>query len=514
MMKKITTIIFVVLLLMSSPLAVLASTPFQGYTYNYWGTLVPSPAAYAPVRSFGLSDIRCGEMCGLHSGMTCTLEAHINLGDMFEPTDINVDLNKNIYVVDSGNNRIIVFDIELNLNRVIDGFWRDGEWDTFNRPHRVFVADDMQIFVADTQNNRIVIINEDCQLIREILSPPEVEALDPNFIFLPIHVLVDRGGRTFVISQREFQGIMTFNDDGKFIGYFGTISVGVNWVDFFWRILMTEDQDIYRGDWLPREFQSMSMDEYGFVFTSHVENWHLNNQIMRLNPRGEDVLRNFNDPRVIINGDQGWRDTGPLSGPSVLTDVVARSHGRYSALCNTRGRIFTYDSEGNLLYVFSGTGSLEGMTRGAVSIETFGEDILILDRIGRGRIVHFEPTEYGRLINTAIQWRYDGQHGGVIDGEEVSAVDLWRRIAQIDENFSLAWSGIGRAYLARGENATAMYYLERGMDIRYYSVAFRRNRLDVMQDILPTIMTGGMIFIVLMMGINIFRKVKGKGATA
>ncbi|MCL2225385.1 MAG: hypothetical protein FWB96_10520 [Defluviitaleaceae bacterium] len=502
-LKRIIALVLAVSLVAAHPLAILASTPFQGYTYNFWGTLVPSPAAYAPIRSFGLMDIRCGENCGLHTARECTLDSHIDLGDMRDPTEIHVDPLNNIYIVDAGNNRIIVFDVYLNLNRVIDGFYRDGERDTFRRPHGVFVTDDMQIFIADNQNHRVVVIDEEGQFIREITAPA-IDGFDGDFEFLPQHVLVDRGGRTFVIAQRVFEGIMSFNAAGEFLGYFGTISVSANPLDIFWRFVMTDEQIRAQNRIIPREYQSMSMDQYGFVFTTHVENWHLNNQVMRLNPRGEDVLVNFNE-NIIINGDQGWRDSGPLSGPSVLIDIVARSHGKYSALCMVRGRIYTYDSEGSLLYVFSGTGSLQGMTRRPISIETLGEDILILDAQGRGRIIHFSPTEYGRLINTAIALRYDGY--------ERYSVDYWRKVVELDENFALAWSGIGRSYLAQGYNARAMYYLERGMDVRYFSIAFRRNRLDVMQETLPNMMTGGLVLVAVWAGVSIFRKIKGKGTT-
>jgi hypothetical protein len=224
---------------------------------------------------------------------------------------------------------------------------------------------------------------------------------------------------------------------------------------------------------------------------------------MRLNPRGEDVLRNFNE-NVVINGDQGFRVMGPLSGHSVFVDVVARSHGMYSTLCAIRGRVYTYDSEGNLLYVFAGMGSLMGMTRRPVAITAFGEDILLLDAQSRGRIIHFAPTEYGRLINEAIALRYDGL--------ERYAVELWRELVTLDENFALAWSGIGRAYLSIGENAAAMEYLRHGMDTRYFSLAFRRHRIEVMQDTLPNILTVGMLLIGAFVIFNIVRRVKGKGS--
>jgi len=507
-LKKTIAIALAVLIVMANFAVVFADTPYQGYTYNFWGDLVPSPAAYVPVRNFGLADLRCGEDCGLHTGVACELEKH-DLGDLNDPTDMHVDSQNNIYIVDWGNNRIIVFDIELNLIRVIDGYYRDGVWveDAFNRPHGIFVTNDMQIYIADNLNHRVAIleiIDDEVFFVREITAP-DVDELTDDFVFLPQHVLVDRGGRVFVIVQRVFEGIMSFNADGEFLGYFGTITIRFNPIDMLWRFIMSDTQIERQTRFIPREFQSMDIDEYGFVFTTHVENWHLNNQVMRLNPRGEDVLVNLIE-QVVINGDQRWREVGPLSGPSVLIDVIARSHGMYSALCATRGRIYTYDSEGNLLYVFGGTGSLQGMTRRVVSIEIIGDDILLLDAQGRGRIIHYEPTHYGHLINTAIEMRYDGF--------ERYAVDYWRQLTEIDENFGLAWSGIGRSHLAAGDNVSAMYYLRRGMDVRYYSVAFRRNRIDVMQDILPNILTGGMLIIALYSGFKIYRKVKGRGAYA
>jgi len=463
-------------------------TPYQGYTYNFWSVLVPSPAAYIPVRAFNIADIDPA------------------LGLLNDPTDIHVCPYENILIVDSGNNRIIVFDSALNLIREIDGFYENGIWQTFRRPNGVFVTYNQDVFVADTLNERVVVMDWYGNFIRNITAPQGEEFAD-DFVFRPMSVLVDRGGRTYVIVQHVFEGIMSFNHMGDFVGYFGTITVNFNWIEVFWRFFMTDAQLARQSRFIPTEFQGMALDAYNFVFTTNIEPWANDNQVMRLNPRGEDVLQNFND-NVTISGDQRHRPSGAMSGPSAFIDIIARPNGMYSALDSTRGRVYTYDSEGNLLYVFSGIGTIQGMSRRPVAIEIIGEDILILDA-GANRVIQFTPTEYGRLINLAVEMTYNGN--------EVAAVETWRELAAFDENFSLAWVGIGRGMLADGDSASAMYYLRRGMDMRHYSVAFRRYRLDRMQVILPATLTGGMIFAGLIVVYKLAKFIitkRGKAVTA
>ena len=38
------------------------------------------------------------------------------------------------------------------------------------------------------------------------------------------------------------------------------------------------------------------------------------------------------------------------------------------------------------------------------------------------------------------------------DGDEASAVALWREVLKLDSNFELAYVGIGKSYLAAGDN--------------------------------------------------------------
>ncbi len=58
---------------------------------------------------------------------------------------------------------------------------------------------------------------------------------------------------------------------------------------------------------------------------------------------------------------------------SSFIDVVVDDSGRYSALDATRGRIFTYDDDGNLLYIFGGLGNQMGTFTRPVALATMGK---------------------------------------------------------------------------------------------------------------------------------------------
>ena len=194
--------------------------------------------------------------------------------------------------------------------------------------------------------------------------------------------------------------------------------------------------------------------------------------------------------------------SGPYSGRSTFNDIKYRDKGIYSALDSKKGKIFTYDSEGHLLYVFGGMGTALGMFKKPVALECKNDNIYVLDE-GRGEIVVFEPTKYGKCINTAVSLRFDG--------DETKAVTYWEEVLKLDANYELAYVGIGKSYLAANRNKEAMDYLKKGMDKKYYSVAFKRYRNEVLKDNLNNIMTGICIIIVIVIGVKAYKKYKFKG---
>ena len=453
--------------------------PYDTYNYNYWKDIVKTPAAYTPDRT----------ITGLDVGT-----------DAFkEPRDICVSDAGEIYVADTGNNRVVVMDNKMTkVNRVIDSFTRDGEEDHFNAPYGVCVSENNHLYVADSNNARVVELTPEGEFVK-LINEPDSEILEDNFTFIPLKVTVDYADRVYVISKGAFEGILVFEANGDFSGYFGTIDVKISVWEKFWRRFASKEERSNTQLYIPTEFTGIDVDSGGFIYASNIDSDGVQ-AVRRLNPQGKDVIQKGENGNV--GGDIKTAKYGDYSGPSEIVDVVYRDKGKYSLLDRKRGRIFTYDKEGNLLYIFGGIGLQKGTFQTPSAIEAIDDEILVLDA-GRNAILTFKETNYGQLINDAVGLRFEG--------DETKAIEKWEAVLRLDENNELANNGIGKAYLTAGDNKKAMHYFELGMNKKYYSIAFKRYRNQILEENLGWILTGVIVLIVVLVIWKRFRdKKKGK----
>lgn len=457
--------------------------PYDTYNYDYRNYIHFTPAAYIP------SNTIRGENLNYNGE---------SIGKFVTPQDICQTADGKIYVADTGNNRIVILDKEMKrVINIITSFDNGGKEDTFNQPYGVCVSEKNQIYIADSQNHRIVVLEQEGTLIK-ILEKPQSESLEEGYVFIPLKITVDYADRIYVIAQNMFEGIMVFETGGNFSGFFGTIKVEISLWEKFWKRIATKEERSKQQLYIPTEFTGIDIDPEGFVYASNID--PVGEQgVRRLNPKGEDVIKKGENKNV--GGDLWIAGTTEYSGPSQFTDVVYRDNGIYSCLDRKRGRIITYDHEGNLLYIFGGLGTQEGTFSMPVAIEDIGGSLAVLDA-NRGEIACFEVTEYGRLINEAVGLRFDG--------DEADAVALWRRVLELDENNELANTGIGKAYLTAGDYKLAMKYLKLGMKRDYYSIAYKRYRNSVLRENANYFLTGIVILIVSWKGVKTIR-IKRKG---
>ncbi|WP_157794167.1 NHL repeat-containing protein [Paenibacillus donghaensis] len=444
------------------------STPYESYNYNYWEEAVPAPAAYIPDRTLSGKDL--------------------GVGDFRDPGDMVVAASGLIYIVDSGNGRIVCLDSDWKVNKVISGFDNQGKADTFKNPSGLYVNHEGNLFVADTDNGRIVVLSQDGVLLR-MIEQPQSDILPADFKFIPVKVTVDQAERVYVIAKGIFEGIMQFDQNGDFIGYVGTNKVKRDYTEYVWRMLSTKAQKAQMALFVPTEFSNIDVDSKGFLYATNIDPGS-KEPIKRLNPSGEDVLKRFG--YFDIKGDIRFR----LSvGPSKFTDIKVLANGMYSALDANQGKVFTYNDEGDLLYVYGGKGNQVGTFKIPVAVEFSGGNQLVLDR-GKGNIVIFKPTRFGTRVNQAVGYHYNG--------EDAQAVPVWREVLQLNSNYDIAYIGIGKSLLMEKNNKEALEYFELGMDRDGYSVAFKRYRREVMQEHFGTFLTAIMVLAAVWIAFKLF----------
>ncbi len=479
-MQRILLLTLIVTMLVPS-VAFADDVPYTTYNYDYWENIVYTPAAYIPD--------------GKIDGNTILDNEGNSIGAFKAPSDIFVASDGNLYIVDSGKNRIVILKQEdYSFVGIIDGFTNaEGQQDTFKAPEGICHSEDPNgyIYIADTGNYRIVILDSEYNLVNIIESPQrEDNVLEDSFVFAPQKVIVDYAERLYVIAKNTEEGIMIFNTEHEFESFFGTITVSLTTWERVWRKLSTKAQRAKQTLNISTEYNGLDVDDNGFIYASYLDETGLQ-AVMRLNPKGKDVIKKGYNSNV--GGDISIVETNSYSGKSQAKDVVYRGHGIYSFLDRKRGRIFTYDHEGNLLYIFGGLGSQEGCFKSPYAIEeNVNGQIMVADGT-QNVILLFKATEYGNLINEAVALRHDG--------DEALAVDLWKKVLEYDANFELAYIGLGKAYMSAGDNEKAMEYLELGMSRQYYSIAFRRYRneflvenLNWMLTVAAVVVIGGIAF--------------------
>lgn len=475
-MKRLIALVCVFLCLLGSvPAAAQEAVPYDSYTYDFWGNVVSAPCAYIPTGSITGAELPCGAFNN--------------------PKDVFVSADKTIYIADTGNNRIVLLNPDYSFKSIIDSFvGPNGETQTFNKPYGICLSSKNRLYIADRGNERIVVLDEDLSFIGYI-SNPQSEVLEDGFVFAPLKVSVDYAERIYVVVNNVYQGIMAFDSDYNFMRFFGTIEVTISMAQRFWRMFSTKEQISRQMQFIPTEFTGVDIDENGFVYATNIDP-EGTQAVRKLNPKGIDVIGKSTNQNMRLIGELKYRASGDYSGASRIVDVVVRENGIYSIVDANRGRIFTYDSEGNLLYIFGGLGTQTGTFKLPAAIEELDGRLMVLDS-QKNVLFLYEPTDYGRLINEAVGLRYCG--------DEASAVELWKKVLELDTNNEMAYVGIGKAYLSAGDNEQAMYYLKMGMDREYYSIAYRRYRNDILKENLNILMT---VLVILIVGLVVFITVK------
>ena len=483
---KIMCIVFIAVFIASASSSVFAISELQpessyyNFNYNDRDQAVQSPAGYIPEKQ--INNIE-------------------NAGNLKNPTDSYVTDDNEIFILDAGNNRILMLDENFSLIKIINPVDENKKKIEFEEATGIFVKNTGEILVADEKAQNVYIFNENGELI-DNLAEPESDILPQGFLYSPQRILCDEYGVYYVLSKGSYSGILQYKNDKTFSGFFGAERVTVTaalLIDKFWKSLLSQTQAESMSKYVSAEYISIDIDKKGFIYAvKNDTDWTFMGQLSRLNPLGQNVLwhkqrggtRRYGEMEVVFNPQVGYID-------SQFTDVAFDENGFINMLDERKGRIYQYDLNANLIFIFGGLGEEQGTTQKPVSINTIDDRIIVIDK-EQSLINVYKRTRFGELYQKGISL--------LNDGENDKTAEIWNEILKVNKFDRLANLGMGKNLAAQGEYNQALEYFKRAGSKEGYSDAFNDYRSILLTQLFPLILIAMLSLVILPFVVSAYRK--------
>jgi len=418
--------------------------PYHTYTVDYEGNLTFTQTAYTPIG---------------------VLNRAVALD---KPEDLYIK-DGLVYVADSGNSRIVVFDYQGNLVREIGT-------DDLKNPTGVFVSLEDYLYVADKQNRLVYKYTIDGTLVRTFDRPTE-PLYGSASLYVPIKVVVGSGENIYVVGDGSTSGVIQLNYDGSFLGYFG--------VNLSEKTLLQRIADVFvqPGEYarnIPPSPTNIAISAKSLVYTSTPNSIQA---LKKLDVNGNNILsaRNYNVGQNVV-------------------DLSVNDQGYLFAIYDD-GLVVEYDVNGNLLFAFdiqSGSQNILGLVQSpaAIQIDELG-NLFALDG-SSGQIIVYEPSAFASLVHRAIDLYHAGNY-------EASTL-LFKEILRQNANFALAHSALGKAYFQSEDLIDALEEYELANDVNGYSETFWKIRDGWLNDHLSLVFILLIVVIVFVSAMKIVHK--------
>ncbi len=517
-MKKLTKILVIALVfvMIFGTISSSAFEPYETYTYSIDGEPMRSPAAYSVEAVYDTFDMEIYK----HDPVNTNIQT---------PADIVTDNKGNVYISDKENNRIIVLDKYFKTQKIISTYVDEyGKEKQLSAPMGLFITDETKtannesfIYVCDSKNKQIVVFNRDFTYEKTV-KIPEVPVLQDKIIE-PQAIAVDIYGRIFVTSHACSKGVMVLSNDGDFTGFIGAQKIQLSFIDQIWRRFQSAEQRKNQAKETADPYNNITVDDNGFVYvtTSFDDEEQKSQQlaalkskaagfspVKKLNSSGKEIMKRngFFDPsgEIVLNANE----------LSEIVDIAVGPEGSWTILDKSRSRFFTYDDNGNLLFAF-GDGGLSGGAMYGNGMDYVGMAyqyvdgeayFLALDNSDpTKRVTVYRPTPYYNTVINALA----NQNKHIYS----ETIRYWTDVLQRNNNFDLAYIGIGKAYLNQGHYEKAQEYLSKAYEVENYSTAFAEIRKEIISKWLVPLVIGAIVLLVLVFKFLGFAKKKNKAVS-
>lgn len=374
------------------------------------------------------------------------------------PDDIFIAGNDEIYVADTGNDRIV----RLAQDGSTVAIYTGTSDSRFSGPRGVFVDDNGVIYVADSGNSRIVEMDGSGNLLHEYRKP-ESELLDSVQEFIPTKVVVGPTGYIYTLVGKD---LMAIDRSGRFKGYIGATDLDFDLWYTLLKSVLTDEQVAKLDKRTPPAYNNFMLNNDGlFLAVTNADK----DQIRILNSVGTNIYPTGFYGEILSIDSEKNEYIRPR-----FADVTCDKNGVISALDQESGYIYQYDKEGNILAVFGGKGNNMGYFDMPISIATDSTDCLYVLDATRKNIQKFASTSFMDKIHLASQTYFDGDY--------TSAEAACQEILSLCADYPLAHRRLGSIYYKseRYDEAKEQYALAEDMD--GYSESFAKARHQFVRD--------------------------------
>ena len=444
--------------------------PYLGYEYDTKSRSVAAPVTYVHEKTISYKDL------GLETPLSTPTD-FLRKGDV-------------LYVLDSGNGRIIELNLDLTLKGVRDTFVdSDGQPVSFKGATGITLSKEGIIYIADKDNQRILGFDGNNTLVKTI-KKPETALVGFDFEFDVDKIIVNNQDLLYVTVSSVNDGAFTFTQDGEFLQFFGknTVTKTVDVIlNFFKKKFLTREQLQKQMASTPIGIANFDIDDKGFLYTiASTSKIVKSGTVRKLNFKSGNiyevsgVVKDFGD----LEYDRlQWGNNLNTN----FSDVDVDDLGFIFLLDEGRNRVFQYSADGQLIGTFAGLGTQYGLLQSPVAVETAGTQVYVLEN--NGTIVEFKPTEYATYLREAFL--------DLDTSDPQKAINAWNKVLELNTNSLYPYYGLGMAYEKLGDYKTAMENFKLSNSKSEYSDAFREYRKQFIADNLWYLVAGAVALIVL-----------------
>ncbi|MBR6358930.1 MAG: hypothetical protein IKS11_04685 [Lachnospiraceae bacterium] len=422
MKKKLSKIVLTLMLagviaMSGAGTAAFADAPYKTYTVDGYGSVAATQTAYLPYATV----TKIGEE------------------SLAAPTDFTLMEDGSLYILDSGNKRVVVSDSSYELVMTF------GEG-VLQGPRGMYVTPDRTCYVADRDAKTIWVFDKNGELIQSYTKPAEAmygEGQD----FKPLKIVVNSYGTMYVICESNTNGIVEISpvENGTFLGYFGTNSTDTSIWRIIWRAVLTDAQRAKMQSNIPSTPDNMAIDEKGIIYT--VTRGEKSESLKRLNIAGTNMIK-------------------PESYEDLPAAVAVGNHDNVFVV-SQKGFIYEYSNEGNLLFVFGGADDGDnriGLSTKVEAIQIGTDDkIYVLDS-DKAQIQIYETTEFVDNLHDALNLFSKGRY--------TEAKEPLSKVLEMNNLFDYANMAMGKALYKEENYEDALKYARLSRDLDGYSDSY------------------------------------------